>query len=159
VEAPIHFSLRDSADQIKIENRVVIISLLHFPEDSKEDRLLLSPISILRRFLRYQSCYYLHSPFFRRLQRRPVLIISIFISSEDFLDIRGRYQNALTLHNLLKAQSTMVVHNLLLEKLDGYQYDPCHSYPATRVNLLKFIDLNPPLESTLSVKRLASSDL
>lgn len=126
MEAPIHFSLRDSADQIKIENRVVIISLLHFPEDSKEDQLLLSPFSI---------------------------------SSEDFLDIRGRYQNALTLHNLLKAQSTMVVHNLLLEKLDGYQYDPCHSYPATRVNLLKFIDLNPPLESTLSVKRLASSDL
>ena len=126
MEAPIHFSLRDSADQIKIENRVVIISLLHFPEDSKEDQLLLSPFSI---------------------------------SSEDFLDIRGRYQNALTLHNLLKAQSTMVVHNLLLEKLDIYQYDPCHSYPATRVNLLKFIDLNPPLESTLSVKRLASSDL
>ena len=126
MEAPIHFSLRDSADQIKIENRVVIISLLHFPEDSKEDQLLLSPFSI---------------------------------SSEDFLDIKGRYQNALTLHNLLQAQSTMVVHNLLLEKLDGYQYDPCHSYPATRVNLLKFIDLNPPLESTLSVKRLASSDL
>ena len=126
MEAPIHFSLRDSADQIKIENRVVIISLLHFSEDSKEDQLLLSPFSI---------------------------------SSEDFLDIKGRYQNALTLHNLLQAQSTMVVHNLLLEKLDGYQYDPCHSYPATRVNLLKFIDLNPPLESTLSVKRLASSDL
>ena len=29
VEAPIHFSLRDSADQIKIKNRVVIISNLH----------------------------------------------------------------------------------------------------------------------------------
>jgi hypothetical protein len=121
-----YYYLQSPFSEDFLDIRVVIISILHFSEDSKEDQLLLSPFSI---------------------------------SSEDFLDIRGRYQNALTLHNLLKAQSTMVVHNLLLEKLDGYQYDPCHSYPATRVNLLKFIDLNPPLESTLSVKRLASSDL
>ena len=89
--------------------------------------LLSSPFSIFQKTPKKTGCYYLHSSFFRRLQTRPVLIISIFISSEDFLDIRGRYQNALTLHNLLKAQSTMVVHNLLLEKLDIYQYDPCHS--------------------------------
>ena len=121
-----YYYLQSPFSEDFLDIRVVIISILQFSEDSKEDQLLLSPFSI---------------------------------SSEDFLDIRGRYQNALTLHNLLKVQSTMVMHNLLLGKLDGYQYDPCHSYPATRVNLLKFIDLNPPLESTLSVKRLASSDL
>jgi len=61
--------------------------------------------------------------------------------------------------DLLKVQSTMDVHNLLLGKSDNYQSDPCQFQPATKVNICKTIGLNPTPESTQSVKKLASSDL